>query len=137
MANPETPQQSHQWWQQWLDGLAARHAAFPVGENKRAIPPYWALKGGQHLTAENGCVLEEHIAAGGHIGIIPGRLNCLVIDIDVPKGPDNPEVDEAVAFVIAELGLPLLRYDTPSGGVHLWYRTENPQWRSSQPVHGR
>ena len=112
------------WWR-WLDELEAKNAAFPVGGNKRAIPPYWEKDSDGNPRTADAATLEEHIEGGGHIGIIPARLGCLVVDIDSkPGAPDHAQLDESVPFVLQKMGPPVVQYQTPSGGFHSWYRTD-------------
>ena len=60
------------------------------------------------------------------VGHIPGRAGWCNIDVDIPK--DTPPhqrpivLAERIDQVVEQLGPPALRFQTPSGGAHLYYR---------------
>ncbi len=61
----------------------------------------------------------------GLVGVIPGSVDCLVIDVDVDKQGDAPPPDEKGVVAVLEThlgGRPFWTLSTPSGGLHLWYR---------------
>ena len=61
----------------------------------------------------------------GLVGVIPGSVDCLVIDVDVDKQGDAPPPDEKGVVAVLEThlgGRPFWTLPTPSGGLHLWYR---------------
>ena len=68
------------------------------------------------------------------VGIIPGRSDWAVVDIDPPKTKGDMPVHERFAAVRHALGDPAFTNPTPSGGFHWWYRLEAggepvPNWK--------
>ena len=67
--------------------------------------------------------VQSHTKKGGLIGVIPGSIDCLVIDVDVGKSGDGPNVDGGGKALKAALGVePFWIVKTRTGGLHLWYR---------------
>ena len=56
------------------------------------------------------------------VGLIPGRSDWCVIDIDFPKGGSQPGLGERILQVESALGEPAHSTFTPSGGWHYWYK---------------
>ena len=60
------------------------------------------------------------------VGMVPGSLNYAVCDVDIPHDLDESEReaerDRRAAQVRALLGPERFVVETPSGGLHLWYR---------------
>ena len=60
-----------------------------------------------------------------HVGMVPGRSDWLVVDVDVKGIPlcDDPEaiLSQRISEVHQALGGEVLVTPTPSGGAHLWY----------------
>ncbi len=95
---------------------------------------------------ERGLFLDEVTEACAHgalIGVVPASLNCVVLDIDVPKQDGQPTQAEAERRSTAEARMkaalralgdptPVAVYPTPSGGLHVWLRCTEPagnrQW---------
>ena len=80
-------------------------------KKKRPLRKEWLTKPAE--PAE----LERHVASGGIIGVIPGSLGLLVVDVD--RGTHGVSAEE----VIEQLGAPLLRCPSHTpGNEHLYYR---------------
>lgn len=68
------------------------------------------------------------IKNGDPIAVLPTSLGAVVVDIDI----ENPAgVIEMEDEIIASLGPPVFSYETPSGGAHLWYKTNAKEVGSS------
>ena len=82
--------------------------------DKKAIARNWQLQ------APDTAAIKAH---KGPVGVIPGSVDCLVVDVDVDKNAGGPDVAGAGEVLYGVLGA---RPDgigkTPSGGRHLWYR---------------
>ena len=78
--------------------------------------------------------VKEHAARGGSVGVIPGSLGCVVVDVD-EGGAAGVEALRGV------LGDPIATTRTRSGGYHVWYRAEsgevgNRKWALDAPPCG-
>ena len=92
---------------------------FPVGEDKR---PLGKWRDGD-LSAD---VVARHFNAGGHVGIVPVSVGCLVVDIDKP-GYELP----------LEAGSPIHEYVSMSGkGRHAWFVYHGDDVGNDKWLHG-
>ena len=153
-AEDHDPKLADALWR-WLEELEEKKAAFPINGERRApephlvkapFPPYYQKGnwkdgvwkrdsyGDDHLHADADVLMAE-LVRGEDIGIIPYRLGCLVVDIDTGKG--KPALEESADFVFQLLGEPIVEYETPSGGVHRWFRTAAPLRRHDLFLEGR
>ena len=92
-----------------LEALHERGAHFVLCRgDKRPVSVAW------QETRPGLSAVEEH-AARGLVGVIPGSVGCVVVDVD--EGGDR-----GLASVIGALGAePIATVGTRSGGFHLWY----------------
>lgn len=58
----------------------------------------------------------DHVAAGGQVGVIPASLGAVVIDVDNP----------GLLAEAPQYGAELCRYQSPSGGWHIWQACSEP-----------
>ena len=79
---------------------------------------------------------DAHREGGGLIGLIPGSINALVVDVDTKEASDEWR-RQAVADLANKFGDPALATVTQSGGLHLWYsvpkdrpRVGNSNWQA-------
>ena len=79
---------------------------------KRPIDKGWQNK---PLSLDEALVAKE-------LGIIPGSVGLVIIDVDVHDGGELPP---RITVVANSLGHPLCQYSTPSGGVHMGYKKED------------
>ena len=83
----------------------------PIARKWQSIPP------------SNDQVKAHLKKEGNLVGVIPGSLNCLVIDVDVDKNGQGRDMNDAGEVLETVLGArPFWTVETPSGGRHLWYR---------------
>ena len=91
--------------------------------NKRPLIEKW------HVNAASESAAREHRKAGGFVAVIPGSVDGVVVDIDLPpalkdRGTDDEKaahVAAAEAALVGALGEPSARPSTQSGGKHYWY----------------
>ena len=76
--------------------------------------------------------VEAHLAKGGLIGLIPGSINCMVIDIDTYD-------DDTIEPIYDALENPFM-YESPKG-YHIWVRIPsnrppitNRQWKHNNGI---
>ena len=62
--------------------------------------------------------VKKHLHEGGWLGLIPGSVGLVVVDVDVKGG----SLEEGRETALEALGEPLVETRTPGGGVHLYYR---------------
>lgn len=93
-----------------LNGMGAHLVRCTKG--KAAIDPSW-----QTAPCPTGLAEEADL-----VGLIPGRSDWAVIDIDRPKGPDGMNMSQRMASIHQALGHPAFTNETPSGGYHWWYK---------------
>ena len=82
----------------------------PISKEWQSNPPSYA-RVKRHLKKE-----------GNLVGVIPGSLDCLVVDVDVGKKEKGPDPNDAAEVLETVLGVrPFWTEKTRSGGLHLWY----------------
>ena len=112
-----------------LEALHGRGAHFViVGPDKRPIGRGW------QKTRPRFAAVEAHEGRGGLVGVIPGSLGCVVVDVD--RGGQG-----GVDAVVRACGAPLTIAGTRGGGSHLWYRAPvgevgNRKWALGTPSYG-
>ena len=113
-----------------LEALHERGAHFVLCRgDKRPVSVAW------QETRPGLSAVEEHAARGGLVGVIPGSLGCVVVDVD-EGGAAGVEALRGV------LGDPIATTQTRSGGYHAWYRAEgggevgNRKWALDAPLFG-
>ncbi|MCY4087674.1 MAG: phage/plasmid primase, P4 family [Actinomycetia bacterium] len=89
---------------------------------------------GWQKTRPSFAAVEAHAGRGGLIGVIPGSLGCVVVDVDEGGAA-------AVEALRVLLGDPIATIGTRSGGFHLWYRAPagehgNRKWVLDAPPCG-
>ena len=89
---------------------------FAVGPDKRPFRDGW-----QTEPDEDADVL-QHVGRGGRAGLIPTSVGLCVVDIDIKAGDGGPPIKNREQAVVDAIGEPLAFHDTPSGGLHYWYR---------------
>src|SRR4051794_23544353 len=96
-----------------LDLCRAGLAVLPVGgdDGKQPLVAWgkWRKRPGRNFMEK---LAQRYV--GANVGIITGLSDLTVVDCDAP---------EAVAAMIERCGDTPLKTSTPSGGVHLWYRS--------------
>jgi len=92
----------------------------PVFPTTRSKTPLAGTNGFKDSTNDPRKV-SELFNSGEHVGLWPGPAGYVVLDIDVKDGKVG---DQSLRELEEELGaLPeTVRYDTPSGGWHLWFK---------------
>ena len=100
------------------DAYRAIHAAgghfLLAGDNKVPFNKAW-----QTTPADLPAVL-AHAGRGGLIGVVPGSLGAVVVDLD-PEG---------AADTTPPLGAPVLQHATRRKGTHFWYRAPDGEVRN-------
>ena len=87
------------------------------GPDKKPISLQW-----QSNSPSYGRVKRHLKKEGNLVGVIPGSLDCLVVDVDVGKKEKGPDPNDAAEVLETVLGArPFWTVETPSGGLHLWY----------------
>ena len=109
---------------------AEAHLLLCRAEDKHPIESEW-----EKHPADRARVL-AHARGGGLIGLIPGSLGLLVVDVDVDK-TGTPEARRAQCktggeAALAALGEPLAKHWTRSWGAHLWYRAPEGEVRNQK-----
>ena len=107
--------------------LDAEGNVFRVFRDKRPMVESWLSGDQEHL-------VQAHVKTGGLVGLVPGSLGLLVVDVDTAKDSDTTPMADREAAGIDACGEPLARNGTPRGGVHLWYRApeegaRNAKWK--------
>ena len=121
----------------YIQTLAEAGAHFVLCHEKVAVEKKWQEKRPsagdvQGWLAKN--------ADHNNVGMIPGSIGCIVIDIDRPKIKGKPLPDEEEKAIVEKFEPPLASVMTPSGGRHLFYKTVeesvgNVRWRSGDIRH--
>ena len=115
-----------------VEALAEAGAHFVLTKGKVATQKAWQKHKPDALQAE------RWLAGDGQkLGLVPGSLGLIVIDIDKKSGA--LPADEVTA-IEAKFGTALANVETPSGGRHLFYRSAedhfgNKKWRSGDIRH--
>ena len=91
----------------------------PVHADKSAVHRKW----NRRQTRVPRCL--KHLLAGGRLGVIPATAGFTVIDVD--RGDPGQ---------LMEIYPPAAVTQTPSGGVHLWYRDNVHRPRRTWETHG-
>ena len=94
--------------------------------DKRPLASEW------QVTAASESAVREHRKAGGLIGVIPGSVDCVAVDVDLPArlresgstADKAAHVAAARAAVIERLGTPIAEARTRSDGLHLFFAVE-------------
>ena len=119
-----------------LDLAAAGVATFPLTPGKKTP----AVPGGFHSATTDEAFLRRAFACRSYkdrevcpgIGIVPGSLGAVVVDIDVKKGHTGDVSYERLVGHRPEQA-PLV-VKSPSGGYHLWYATPYPDLGSAAGI---
>ena len=119
-----------------IQTLADAGAHFVLCRGKVAVETKWQKK---KPTVGN---VQKWIEEGNNqqIGIIPGSLGLIVIDIDKPKTKGKPLPADEEKAIVEQFWSPLAKVTTPSGGQHLFYKPAedfigNAKWRSGDIRH--
>ena len=129
-----------------IQTLADAGARFVECRTKTAKKPKAAVTEGWQKkmpTADQVC---GWLDRGIYVGLEPGSIECVVIDLDTRKKDEKPVpgfekiVSAEEKAIIGEFGAPLANVKTPSGGRHLFYKSAddvigNVFWRSGEIRH--
>ena len=91
----------------------------PRNEKERKAGPKAAITGRSWKQRPSKAEIDEHLAAGGWLGIIPASIGLTIIDIDLNDEAKAKRLEQAI---IAFIGEPWVRATTKTPGhVHLGY----------------